>query len=338
MMIQEESMSLNITHEQDYQLSLFTVEDTVEDLLYEFLRDRGFKTEQSYRADLKRFFNFTKEQFGLPRVIGNKMFFKEIRRVHIVKYKKFLEEAISKRNKPYAPNTINRRISSVSSFFQFLLQREIIEKNPAEFCKRPNRIVLYETQAFSDREMKTLFDLVIGEAPHLHKAIILLLFTTGMRQAELRALKLSNFELDEGIMFIRYIGKGQKMNKIPVHPTTAYYINEYVEWMEEKGRKVEKDDYLFQPSKNSHSIRLKKKLSHTAVGYIVGKWARKVNKDKRITPHSARATFISSLIDNGEDIYYVSQLVNHADVRTTQRYNKRKRTHRKNPIYNLNFF
>ncbi len=58
------------------------------------------------------------------------------------------------------------------------------------------------------------------------------------------------------------------------------------------------------------------RLSHAALGYIIGKWAKKVNKEKRITPHSARATFISSLIENVQDIYYISQLVNHADVRT----------------------
>lgn len=104
------------------------------------------------------------------------------------------------------------------------------------------------------------------------------------------------------------------------------------------GRPIKDDDHFFQPTKNSHSGKLAKKLSHTALGYIVKKWARKVNKEKRITPHSARTTFISSLIENGEDIYYVSQLVNPADVRTSQRYNKRKRTHRQNPIFNLNFF
>ena len=138
--------------------------------------------------------------------------------------------------------------------------------------------------------------------------------------------------MQEGIRFLNYLGKGQKINQIPVHPTAAFYIDEYVKAMEEAGRKIDEGDYLFQPTKNSHGGKIKKKLSHTAPGYIIGKWA------KRITPHSARATFISSLIENGEDIYYISHLVNHADVRTTQRYNKRKRTHRKNPIFNLNFF
>lgn len=320
------------------QLVLFSGGEPVEDLIYEFLKDRSPQTEKAYQRDVKAFFEFTAAQFGLPRSVDGKLLFEEIRRVHVVKYKKYLDDFISNRQKSYAPNTINRKISAVSSFFQFLLQREIIDKNPAEFCTRPNRIVIEETQAFSDREMKTFFDLVIQDAPPLHKAIILLLFTTGMRQAELRGLKLANFKTQEGIRFINYLGKGQKINQVPVHPTTGHYIDEYMAWMSIIGRKIQENDFLFQPTKNSHGGQVKKKLSHTALGYIVGKWAKQVNKEKRITPHSARATFISSLIENGEDIYYISQLVNHAEVRTTQRYNKRKRSHRKNPIFNLNFF
>jgi integrase/recombinase XerD len=320
------------------ELVFFSNGETVEDLLYEFLKNRSPLTERAYRRDLRAFFEFTSAQFGLPRSIRNKLNFSEIRRVHVVRYKKYLDEYFSNRKRAYAPNTINRKLSAISSFFQFLLQREIIEKNPAEFCARPNRIVIEETQAFSDREMKTFFDLVIENAPPLHKAIILLLFTTGMRQAELRNLKLMNFRTQEGIRFLNYMGKGQKMNEIPIHPTADHYVDEYVSWMTGIGRKITENDFLFQPTKNSYGGKTKKKLSHTALGYIVGKWAKRVNKEKRITPHSARATFISSLIENGEDIYYISQLVNHADVRTTQRYNKRKRTHRKNPIFNLNFF
>jgi site-specific recombinase XerD len=107
----------------------------------------------------------------------NSLVFGEIRRVHVVKYKKYLDEYVSNRQRAYAPNTINRKLSAVSSLFQFLLQREFVEKNPAEFCTSPSRIVLEETQEFSDREMKTLFDLVIEKAPPLHKAIILLQFS-----------------------------------------------------------------------------------------------------------------------------------------------------------------
>jgi site-specific recombinase XerD len=321
------------------QLSLFVKQgESVEDLLYEFLRGKTPLTERSYKIDLKHFFNFTTEMFGVPKLESNGCFFRDVKRVHVVKYKKYLDTSNSKRGVPYAPNTIGRKISAISSFFQFLLRREIIDKNPAEFCIRPRKEVLHETQAFTDREMKNFFDLVISEASPLHKAVILVLFTTGMRQAELRGLKLKDMLVLEGIKLLTYMGKGSKINQIPLHPTAAHYLDEYLSWMKTKGREVELDDFIFQPTKNSFNGVFKKRLSHTAVGYIVKKWAIKITKEKRITPHSARATFISSLIDNGEDIYYVSQLVNHADVRTTQKYNKRSRNFRRNPIFNLNFF
>jgi|GEM_PF-4958494 len=110
--------------------------DTAEDLIYEFLKDKGKLTAKAYQRDLKAFFDFTNEYFQLPRRDGAQFLFGEIRRVHIVKYKNYLEQLSSNRNKPYAPNTINRRLSTVSSFFQFLEEREIIDKNPVELRVR----------------------------------------------------------------------------------------------------------------------------------------------------------------------------------------------------------
>jgi len=320
------------------QIVPYTESEPAEDLLYEFLRDRSPTTAASYRDDLKAFFDFTGKYFQLPRSEGSRIHFEDIKRVHIVKYKNFLETHPCRRGRLYAPNSVNRKISSISAFYQFLLRRELIDKNPAEFCVRPKRVVVRETEAFTDREMKHLFELVMEQASPLHKSVLLFMFTTGMRNAEVRNLKLSDFKNHEGIRVVRYIGKGQKMNQIPMHPATAHYIDQYLAWMEARGRKVEPDNYLFQPTKNSHSGKLQKKLSHTALGYIVKKWARKVNPSKRITPHSARATFISSLLENGTDIYTVAQTVSHSDVRTTQRYDKRARKFNRSPVFNLNFF
>lgn len=320
------------------QLQNYAKQDTAEDLLYEFLRDRTPQTAESYRQDLKEFFAFTNKFFGLPRMDGPKVHFEEIERVHIVKYKNFLETEPCRRGRPYAPNSVNRKISSISSFYQFLLQREVVSKNPSEFCIRPRRIVMRETEAFTDREMRLLFEIVMEQASPLHKGVLLMLFTTGMRNAELRNIKLKDFQTHEGIRILRYIGKGQKVNQIPIHPATGHYVDEYLRWMEKIGRKVEPEDYLFQPTKNSHSGKLQKKLSHTALGYIVKKWCKKVNPSKRMTPHSGRATFVSSLLENGEDIYTVAKAVNHADVRTTQRYDKRLRNFKRSPVFSLNFF
>ncbi len=294
------------------QLTEFTEQESVEDLLYEFLRNHTPRTALSYRNDLKAFFDFTQAHFGLPRTEGKRVHFDDIKRVHLVKYKNFLESEPSMRGKVFAPNSINRKISSISSFYQFLLQRELIDKNPAEFTIRPKRVNVRETEIFTDREMRHLFELIDEKASFLHKSALYTMFTTGLRNAELRNIKLGDFQTHEGIRILRYIGKGQKPNEVPIHPVTAHHIDQYLAWMEKIGRKVMPDDYLFQPTKNSHGGKLQKKLSHTALGYIVKKWARKVNPSKRITPHSSRATFVTSLLANGEDIYTVARCVNHS--------------------------
>ncbi len=113
----------------DAQLTLFTTKnDSVEDLIYEFLKDRSAATERAYKRDLKHFFNFTGTNFGLPRIDGSRMVFEEVRRVHIIKYKKYLEATPSCRKKPFAPNTINRKLSAVSNFSNFFFNEKSLKK------------------------------------------------------------------------------------------------------------------------------------------------------------------------------------------------------------------
>ena len=104
------------------EISTYFQHESVEDLLYEFLKERTPLTEAAYKRDLKDFSAFTKDQFDLPRFHDNRMAFEEIRRVHVVKYKNFLENSNSLRRKPFAPNSINRKLSSISSFFLFLVR------------------------------------------------------------------------------------------------------------------------------------------------------------------------------------------------------------------------
>lgn len=87
------------------QLTLFSGGEAVEDLLYEFLKNRSPLTERAYRHDLRAFFEFTAAQFGLPRSMRNKLLFGEIRRVHVVKYKKYLDEHVSRRKA--VPSTLS---------------------------------------------------------------------------------------------------------------------------------------------------------------------------------------------------------------------------------------
>lgn len=158
-----------------------------------------------------------------------------------------------------------------------------------------------------------------------------------MRNHELRNIRLKDFELRDGVKVLRYTGKGQKTNIVPIHPAAAYHLGKYTEWMEKRGRPIQSDDFLFQPSKTTDG-KQNQKLSNTALGYVFKKWCRQINMTKRITPHSARASYISSLLAAGIDVYDVAKAVNHASVNTTCRYDKRKQNFRQSPVFALNFF
>lgn len=295
------------------ELATFSNEENVDDLLYEFLQDRSPTTARSYRADIKEFFKFTNRFFQVPRVDPNRhVHFEDVKRVHAVKYKNFLENYKTKLGQPYAPNSINRKISSSASFFKFLQQREVIDKNPFDFVKRVERINIRDTECFNDEETKAFFKLVIRRAPELHRAAILFLFTSGIRNHELRKIKLKDFENRNGVKVFHYVGKGKKQNTMPVHPVAGYHIGKYLEHMEKIGRPIGPNDYLFQASKASDPTQRNQMLSHSALGYIVKKWARRINMKKRITPHSARAGVITSLLEQGEDIYAVAQMIGHS--------------------------
>jgi len=107
----------------DYEVKEFIEDESVEDLLYEFLKERTPMTEQAYKRDLRDFFRFTSEKFEIPKLDGKRMRFEDIRRVHVVKYKKHLETNNSLRRRPFSPNTIGRKLSAISSFFEFLMRR-----------------------------------------------------------------------------------------------------------------------------------------------------------------------------------------------------------------------
>ena len=99
------------------------------------------------------------------------------------------------------------------------------------------------------------------------------------------------------------------------------------------------DEWLFQPSRNNtNPDHLNKKLMPASIDFILNKYCRKIGIQSKITPHSARATMISSLLEHGCDLYRVSQLVNHSNVKTTQGYDKRGKKFSDSPVFGLKFF
>ena len=298
-------------------------------LEYEFFHNfESPHTRKSYRIDISQFFEFLRDNFTLINR------YEDIERVHLVAFRNWLADS------EMAPKTINRKMAANSSFFDFLVEKNILQFNPSTSIKRPRQEVVKPTNDLSDEQIRTLFSLVdqLKGPGLLHKAVIYTLFTTGIRKAELINLRLKNFYVKDSFYVIEVRAKGGKQLTKVVHPKCAEVINQYLDYLKADGEKLHNEDWIFRPSKNplepGHII---KPLNPKSVDYIVKSWCAKAGIDQRISPHSARASYIGSALDNGIDLYKISKDVGHASVKTTEEYNKRRQKMAESPVFGLGF-
>jgi integrase/recombinase XerD len=296
---------------------------------YEFFKNfESEHTRRNYYIDIRQFFSFMVEHFKNIEQV------KKIERVHLVAYRNFLQE------KEMAPKSINRKFSSLSSYFDFLVEKGIALINPTHSIRRPRQEVLRHTQDLSDQQVSRLFQAIDENtiSGPLHKAIIVLLFSTGIRKAELINLRLQSFKKIDGHQVIEFRAKGGKYLTKVLHPHCVEVLNDYLLWMEKQGRSLKSEDYFFRPTRNPKDPRaLDGKLAPTSIDYIIHTYCLKAGIEGRITPHSARATYIGSALESGVDLFRVSQDVGHASVKTTQEYNKRRQKLTDSPVYKIGF-
>ncbi len=298
-------------------------------LEYEFFNNfESPHTRKSYRSDIAQFFEFLSGHF---KEVSS---YDKVERVHMVAFRNWLTD------NELAPKTINRKIAANSSFFDFLIEKGITHLNPCSSIKRPRQEVMKPTNDLSDDEISSLFSLLDDQKGPglLHKAVIYTLFTTGIRKAELINLRRKHFFTRDAHYLIEVKAKGGKMLTKVVHPKCAEVIMEYMSYLESQGEKIHPEDWIFRPSKNpldpAHII---KPLNPKSVDYIIKSWCKKAGINHRISPHSARASYIGSALDSGIDLYKISKDVGHASVKTTEEYNKRRQSHNDSPVFGLGF-
>ncbi len=298
-------------------------------LEYEFFANfESPHTRKSYRSDISQFFEFMSEQFAVVKT------YSQIERVHIVAFRNWLND------NGLAPKSINRKLAANSSFFDFLIEKSLIEFNPCSSIKRPRQEVIQPTNDICDDDISNLLTLV-GELQGpglLHKAILFTLFTTGIRKAELINLRRKNFFIKDAHYVIEVRAKGGKQLTKVIHPQCAEVILEYIAYIDSLGEKMHTEDWIFRPSRNpldpTHII---KPLNPKSIDYIVKTWCKKAGIHHRISPHSARASYIGSALESGIDLYKISKDVGHASVKTTEEYNKRRQKLSESPVFGLGF-
>lgn len=207
--------------------------------------------------------------------------------------------------------TIRQHISTLRSFYKFLLIENQIKDNPMEFIEFPKlKKSLPKSLSYSD--VDKLLDIKLNDHfSYRNKAMLELIYSSGLRVSELINIKLHDIDTYQCI--IRVMGKGSKERIIPLNDYAIYYINIYLKEYRDKFLKKELSDYLFL---NNHGDKL------TRQGFF--KIIKNIAKEQKITtdfsPHTLRHSFATHLLNGGADLRSIQEMLGHSSISTTQIY------------------
>lgn len=289
------------------------------------------KTRRFYKRDVEEFSRFAGVRAPTElRVVA---------RAHVIAWRKSLEE------RGLTPASIRRKLSSLSSLFDYLCERNAVTGNPVDGVKRPaTNGNEGSTPALGDAQARRLL-----EAPALDtvkgvrdRAILATLLYHGIRREELCLLRRRDMQSRQGVMHFRIKGKRDKIRYIPVHPMAQRLIGEYLE-MAKHGGGLEGDDLdgpLFRPVKNSMGT-LEKHLNPASIyRNIVQKYGRETCVNIEVNGlfvHSMRATAATNALSNEADIAKVQEWLGHANVSTTRLYDRRKTRPEDSPTFHIKY-
>lgn len=212
-----------------------------------------------------------------------------------------------------ASSSIARNLVSIKMFFRFLSREGIIKNDPSEALESP----LTESRLpefLSVLEVENLLNQpnLRNKRGYRDRAILELLYATGMRVSEIINLKLSDLNLTVG--YVRCFGKGEKERIVPLGKIVMEILKHYLK----KIRPI-----LFKRKKDSLFLFFNqsgKPFSRQAIWKIIKKYTKKAQLRKRITPHTLRHSFATHLLQGGADLRSVQEMLGHANISTTQIY------------------
>ena len=204
-----------------------------------------------------------------------------------------------------------RLLSSLRSFYDWLILEKIIEENPCDKVDMP-KLGVYLPTVLSVEEVEAIIDSVQREDWFglRDKAILEVLYGCGLRVSEAVELKISGVYLDEG--FLRVIGKGNKERLVPLGEMAGDALRNYLD-SRPAPADAESDDVLFLN-------RFGKRFSRVSMFNLVKKQALAAGITKELSPHTFRHTFATHLVENGADLRVVQEMLGHESITTTEVY------------------
>jgi site-specific recombinase XerD len=281
----------------------------------ELKRTRSKYTSRSYERDIKDFFKVENvEEIELEHII----------KINIFHAQNFILEL---ENKGLSSATINRKISSLSALYKWLMKYQdnysgfqIIKFNPFGNLKEEKPTVNNEeTEFLTEDECKTLLE-SIDDSNILglrNKAILSLALTTALRKSEMINIKLKDIRKYNQYDVIKVIRKGNKEDMVKLQPKVKDIILKYI-YATNRDINLNKDEYLFIG--HSSNNKNKEKLDPSTLNYMIKRVCQNANINKKLRVHSTRHTAITIAITKGVTIEKVREFAAHRNIATTNRY------------------
>ena len=297
------------------------MEQAIESFLHYLAVEKGFSTNTlaAYRNDLSQFITFLSEAeahvrtpvlvtAGAPTAAnGQSWGWGGVTRVRIIAFILHLKE------KQYAAATVARKVAAIKSFFHFLQGEGIISGDPTEKLDSPKVGKTLPRTASTEEIDELLGQPAKSSTPEAmrDRAMLELLYATGMRVSELVSLNSEDVSTDAG--YVRCVGKAGKERIVPIHARAAQSIAEYLAAARPRLAREARQNALFLNHRGE-------RLTRQGFWLIIKNYARAAGISSDITPHTLRHSFATHLLRSGADLRNVQELLGHANISTTQIY------------------
>lgn len=235
-----------------------------------------------------------------------------------ITYENIQEYLFQLSKKKFSERSQARWISSIKSFFKYLVEDEVRADNPTTLLEGP-KLGLYLPDTLSFTDVNRIIDVidVTTDLGRRNQCMIEVLYGCGLRVSELIDLKISNVNFKES--YLKVDGKGNKSRFVPLATYTSTLIKDYIKEVRSKYKINKKcEDILFLNSRGSS-------MSRVIVFIIIKELTEKAGISKKISPHTFRHSFATHLLQNGADLRYIQEMLGHSSITTTEIY-----THLKN--------
>jgi len=279
----------------------------MEQFLGSLATEKGYSanTCRAYQRDLEEFYEYLKTEMADR---GDKLKVSDVTLISPLMIRGFLG-VLHKKNKK---TTMARKLSSIRSFFRYMVKRGYIKVSPAKMVATPKREKTIPSYLPVDEMFRLLDSIKMDELLSLrNRAIFEMLYSTGIRVSELAGLNVVDIDFTKKL--VRVMGKGKKERVVPIGKKAASFIMTYRKRLEiEKGVLGNSGPLFLNKDKG--------RLTPRSIGRILEKIVKDCALLTPVSPHGLRHSFATHMLDAGADLRVVQELLGHKSLSTTQRY------------------